>query len=49
MDALSSGVTRGLSEGGNSVERDPLATVGGTANIQKKMRNDGESRCGWLY
>ena len=34
----------------NLAESGPLATVGGPlANTQKKLENDGESGCGWLY
>jgi len=39
----SSGVTRGLSQGGNAVEGSPLA------NTQKKLRNNSECGCGCLY
>jgi len=39
-----SGVTRGLSQGGN------LAKKGQLASTQKKnLRNEGESGCGWSY
>jgi len=34
----------------NLAKRGPLAIVWGPlANNQKKLRNDGESGCGWLY
>jgi len=39
-----SGVTRGLSQGGNLAKRGPL-----TSAQKKNLRNDGESGCGWLY
>ena len=36
--------------GGNLTERVPLATAGcPLANTQKKLRNDGECGCGWIY
>jgi len=41
-----------LSQGGNLAGRGPLATVSvgvPLVKTQKKMRNDGESGCGWLY
>jgi len=49
--AESSGVTTGLSHGQNVAERGPLVTVGGSlANTRKKkLENNGESGCGWLY
>jgi len=34
----------------NLDKKGPLATVSGQlANIQKNLRNHGESGCGWLY
>jgi len=50
QSVIDSGVARSLSQGGNVAEEDPLATVGDLlANIRKKLRNYGESWCGWLY
>jgi len=39
------GVTRGLSQGGNLAKRGALAST----QKKKSLRNDGESGSGWLY
>jgi len=43
LQPVNSGVTRGLSQGGNLPEKGPLA------NTQNDLQSDGESGCGWLY
>ena len=46
---MSSGVSK-VSQGVGIVERGPMATVRGwMAKTQKKLKNDIESGCGWLY
>ena len=38
-----------LPSGPHPCEKGPLATAGSQATLRKKLRNDSESGCGWLY